>query len=133
MVLFFIFVYFRNSLHWQLVGCAIVSLVSWLAVIFFLRYSLKLLFMYKGWMYEQRGRGSRISARTKLWLLLVKVLSGWNKPKLYSFQGSLPRLPLPSLHSTMNRVSTYQVIVIFNDTSVNKLIQQIQYHKEIHF
>lgn len=80
------------------------SLVCWLAVVFFLRYTLKLLLMYKGWMYEARGRGSRISNKTKLWLLLVKMLSGWNKPKLYSFQGSLPRLPLPSLHDTMARV-----------------------------
>ncbi|KAI5641402.1 choline/Carnitine o-acyltransferase domain-containing protein [Phthorimaea operculella] len=34
---------------------------------------------------------------------VVKVLSGWNKPKLYSFQGSLPRLPLPSVKDTMRR------------------------------
>ncbi|KOB77410.1 putative carnitine o-acyltransferase, partial [Operophtera brumata] len=48
-----------------------------------------------GWMYESRAPGSSISIKTKLWVSVVKVLSGWNKPKLYSFQGSLPRLPLP--------------------------------------
>ncbi|KAI4470728.1 carnitine o-acyltransferase [Holotrichia oblita] len=59
--------------------------------------------MYKGWLYEARGKGARISVKTKVWLLLVRILSGWNKPRLYSFQGSLPKLPLPSLHSTMTR------------------------------
>lgn len=61
--------------------------------------------MYKGWMYEARGKGRKVSFQTKLWLFLVKLLSGWNTPKLYSFQGSLPRLPLPALHDTMARVS----------------------------
>lgn len=61
--------------------------------------------MYKGWMYESRGRGGKISTKTKIWLVFVKILSGWKKPKLYSFQGSLPRLPLPSVRDTMQRVS----------------------------
>lgn len=60
--------------------------------------------MYKGWLYEARGRNGQISQLTSIWLILVKLLSGWNKPMLYSFQGSLPRLPLPSLNDTMIRV-----------------------------
>lgn len=60
--------------------------------------------MYKGWMYEARAKGAQISLRTRIWLLFVRILSGWNKPKLYSFQGSLPKLPVPSLHDTMTRV-----------------------------
>lgn len=30
-------------------------------------------------------------------------MSTWNTPLLYSFQGSLPRLPLPAVHDTMER------------------------------
>lgn len=60
--------------------------------------------MYKGWMYESRGKGSSISKGTKIWAAVTKVLSSWNTPGLYSFQGSLPRLPLPSVHETTQRV-----------------------------
>jgi hypothetical protein len=80
-------------------------MVVWLTIIYAVRYTLKLLLMYKGWMYEERGKGRVISARTRIWLLLVKILSGGSKPLLYSYQGSLPRLPLPSLKESMSRVS----------------------------
>ena len=86
-------------------GGAIVALLMWLSVIYALRYTLKLLLYYKGWMYEARGKGTSMSRQTKAWLFVVKMLSGWNKPKLYSFQGSLPKLSLPSVHDTMTRVS----------------------------
>lgn len=76
----------------------------WLLIICTMRYTLKFLLMYKGWMYEARGRGQRISTPTKIWAFCVKIFKGWNQPKLYSFQSSLPRLPLPSLHDTMQRV-----------------------------
>lgn len=69
-----------------------------------MRYTLKLLFMYKGWMFESRGGNRKVSLITKLWVVLVKVLSSWNNPGLYSFQGSLPRLPLPNVKDTMQRV-----------------------------
>lgn len=96
---------YRTSIKWQLFGSAVVATMMWLTVIYSIRYSLKLLLMYKGWMYEARGKGARMSVQTKLWLLLVRILSGWNKPRLYSFQGSLPKLPVPSLHDTTARVS----------------------------
>lgn len=72
--------------------------------------------MYKGWMYESRAKGAHISLHTKLWLVLVKLFSGWNTPRLYSYQGSLPRLPLPSVHDTMTRVSCSIHILIMNKT-----------------
>lgn len=68
-----------------------------------LRYTLKLLLMYKGWMYESREKGRGVSTATKLWAAVTRVLSSWNTPGLYSFQGSLPRLPLPAVHDTMER------------------------------
>lgn len=66
--------------------------------------------MYKGWMYEARGKGRKTSRFTRFWLLLVKVFSGWHKPMLYSFQGSLPRLPLPSVASTTARVRFTKIL-----------------------
>ncbi|CAG4942207.1 unnamed protein product [Colias eurytheme] len=92
-----------NSTMWQVIACLLAALTMWLTVIFLMRYLLKLLLMYKGWMYESRAPGSKISLRTILWVSVVKVLSGWNKPRLYSFQGSLPRLPLPTVKDTMKR------------------------------
>lgn len=57
-----------------------------------------------GWMYESRGGGNKVSLQTKLWGLGVKLLSSKSKPLLYSYQGSLPKLPLPSVSETMKRV-----------------------------
>lgn len=65
-----------------------------------------------GWMYEERGKGRKISWKTKVWLLGVKIFSGASKPMLYSYQGSLPRLPLPSLEDTMKRVSKHVKTVV---------------------
>ncbi|CAK9826557.1 Carnitine O-palmitoyltransferase 1, liver isoform [Anthophora retusa] len=92
-----------SSLWAHLTGSFIVGLLLWLMVIYALRYTLKLLLIYKGWMYESRERGSNATRFTKIWIRLVKFLSGWHKPMLYSFQGSLPRLPLPSVENTMKR------------------------------
>ncbi|XP_014240868.1 carnitine O-palmitoyltransferase 1, liver isoform isoform X1 [Cimex lectularius] len=87
----------------QIMACCGFSVACWLGVTYSLRYALKLLFMYKGWMYEERGPGSKISLKTRLWVMAVKTLTGPSKPMLYSFQGSLPRLPLPSVPETMCR------------------------------
>jgi len=54
-------------------------------------------------MYESRG-GKKVSLTTKLWALGVKLLSSKSKPLLYSYQGSLPKLPLPPVNETMERV-----------------------------
>lgn len=70
--------------------------------------------MYKGWMYESRGKGSKVSLQTKIWVVFVKIFASWNKPSLYSFQGSLPRLPLPSVKDTMKRVSYLNFIFKLN-------------------
>lgn len=37
--------------------------------------------------------------------ILVKIFSGMQTPMLYSFQNSLPHLPVPSVKDTMRRVS----------------------------
>ncbi|KAM9299185.1 carnitine O-palmitoyltransferase 1, liver isoform-like [Gastrophryne carolinensis] len=71
----------------------------WFALIMTMRQILRLLLSYHGWMYEKHGK---MSATTKLWLTLVKIFSG-RKPMLYSYQASLPRLPVPGYKETTQR------------------------------
>uniref|UniRef100_A0A8C2S8H2 Carnitine O-palmitoyltransferase 1, muscle isoform n=1 Tax=Capra hircus TaxID=9925 RepID=A0A8C2S8H2_CAPHI len=71
----------------------------WAALIVTMRYSLKVLLSYHGWMFTQHGSLSRT---TKIWMFMVKIFSG-RKPMLYSFQTSLPRLPVPAVQDTVNR------------------------------
>uniref|UniRef100_A0AAQ4RVY7 Carnitine O-palmitoyltransferase 1, muscle isoform n=1 Tax=Gasterosteus aculeatus aculeatus TaxID=481459 RepID=A0AAQ4RVY7_GASAC len=71
----------------------------WLFLIYLLRYMLKALLSYHGWIFESHGKMSR---STKVWLSLVKMFSG-RRPLLYSFQASLPRLPVPSVDDTIHR------------------------------
>uniref|UniRef100_A0A8B9PK11 carnitine O-palmitoyltransferase n=1 Tax=Apteryx owenii TaxID=8824 RepID=A0A8B9PK11_APTOW len=71
----------------------------WVALIVTMRYSLKMLLSYHGWMFAEHGK---LSAGTRFWMALVKLFSG-HKPMLYSFQTSLPRLPVPSVKDTVNR------------------------------
>uniref|UniRef100_H2YB05 Uncharacterized protein n=1 Tax=Ciona savignyi TaxID=51511 RepID=H2YB05_CIOSA len=78
------------------------STLLWLMAVLVIRYSLKMLLCYQGWMFEPRGR---MSIKTKLWALCTKILGGTN-PKLYSYQASLPRMPVPPLKSTIERYLT---------------------------
>ncbi|XP_041053357.1 carnitine O-palmitoyltransferase 1, liver isoform-like isoform X1 [Carcharodon carcharias] len=71
----------------------------WVALVFTMRQTLKLLLSYHGWMFIEHGKPS---PSVKIWMLLVKIFSG-RKPLTYSFQTSLPRLPVPSIKDTMKR------------------------------
>ncbi|NWI09631.1 CPT1A palmitoyltransferase, partial [Crypturellus soui] len=71
----------------------------WVALIVTMRYSLKMLLSYHGWIFAEYGK---LSAGHRIWMALVKFFSG-RKPMLYSFQTSLPRLPVPSVKDTVNR------------------------------
>uniref|UniRef100_A0A4W5Q0A2 carnitine O-palmitoyltransferase n=1 Tax=Hucho hucho TaxID=62062 RepID=A0A4W5Q0A2_9TELE len=75
------------------------STLLWLSLILTLRFCLKLLLSYHRWMFEQHGR---ISTTTKVWVTLVRLLSG-RKPLLYSYQTSLPCLPVPPIKDTLER------------------------------
>ncbi|XP_075696297.1 carnitine O-palmitoyltransferase 1, liver isoform-like isoform X2 [Rhinoderma darwinii] len=81
----------------SIISALLFSTALWFALIMTMRYILKQLLSYHGWMYEQHGK---MSATTKLWLTLVKIFSG-RKPMLYSYQASLPRLPVPKIKDTM--------------------------------
>lgn len=117
-----------SSIPAHLAGSIVVGLLLWLVVIYAIRYTLKLLLIYKGWMYEARGKGRSVSRTTMIWFYLVKLFSGWNKPMLYSFQGSIPRLPLPSVEDTMKRYlrSVRPLLDDENYTRMEKLASEFQ-------
>ncbi|XP_031420516.1 carnitine O-palmitoyltransferase 1, muscle isoform [Clupea harengus] len=71
----------------------------WLVLIMLLRYTLKALLSHHGWIFECHGRKS---FSTRVWLNVVRILSG-RRPLLFSFQASLPRLPVPSVDETISR------------------------------
>uniref|UniRef100_A0A4W4ER82 Carnitine O-palmitoyltransferase 1, muscle isoform n=1 Tax=Electrophorus electricus TaxID=8005 RepID=A0A4W4ER82_ELEEL len=71
----------------------------WWSLILLLRFTLKVLLSYHGWIFEPHGK---MSSSTRLWMSLVKMFSG-RRPLLYSFQASLPRLPVPSIDDTICR------------------------------
>ena len=78
-----------------------------LAMSYLRRITLRALLSYQGWLYE--GPKDK-NITTLVWGFLVKMVSGQlplslgaPKPLLYSNQGSLPRLPVPSLDDTCRR------------------------------
>ncbi|XP_064820876.1 carnitine O-palmitoyltransferase 1, liver isoform-like isoform X2 [Oncorhynchus masou masou] len=84
----------------QVVGGVLVGTGLWVAIFFTMRTALKWLLSWHGWMYAHHGT---VSWKTRIWLVLVKIFSGRRNPQLYSFQTSLPQLPLPSVKDTINR------------------------------
>ncbi|XP_075561613.1 LOW QUALITY PROTEIN: carnitine O-palmitoyltransferase 1, muscle isoform [Pelecanus crispus] len=82
-----------------MVSAALFSTGVWLSAVLLFRQALKLLLSYHGWMFEPHGKMSR---STRIWVALMKVLSV-RKPLLYSFQTSLPKLPVPSVEATVTR------------------------------
>lgn len=83
----------------RIVGGVLVGTGLWVTIIMIMRNVLKCLLSWHGWMHARHGS---VSWSTRLWMVLVKVFSG-RKPMLYSFQNSLPRLPLPTIKDTCQR------------------------------
>ena len=96
------------------VAAAAFTGVVWVGWVLVVRYLLKGLFTYQvmshsmshnarlviqGWMTEARGKKS---FATRIWAPLVWLFSG-RSPQLYSFQSSLPKLPVPSVKETLER------------------------------
>lgn len=79
--------------------------------------------MYKGYLFETRGRG--VSMKTKVWAVLVKLLLKWNSPALYSFQGSLPRLSVPPIKDTVKRYLK-SVRPIYDDETFEKVEKEAE-------
>ncbi|NXB89361.1 CPT1B palmitoyltransferase, partial [Vidua chalybeata] len=81
------------------VSTVVFSTGAWLAAVLLFRRLLRLLLSYHGWMFEPHGHMSR---STRLWIALMKIMS-IRKPLLYSFQSSLPKLPVPPVKATVAR------------------------------
>ncbi|KAG7473793.1 hypothetical protein MATL_G00099670 [Megalops atlanticus] len=83
----------------RLVGGVLVGTGLWVTIIFIMRNVLKCLLSWHGWMHARHGQ---VSWKTRIWMVFVRLFSG-RKPMLYSFQSSLPRLPVPPVKDTMKR------------------------------
>uniref|UniRef100_A0A8C2BI04 carnitine O-palmitoyltransferase n=1 Tax=Cyprinus carpio TaxID=7962 RepID=A0A8C2BI04_CYPCA len=81
------------------VSAVLFSTLLWFSLIFTMRLCLKQLLSYHGWMFEQHGK---VSNTTKIWAAMVRIFSG-RQPLLYSYQGSLPNLPVPAVKDTVKR------------------------------
>ncbi|XP_070610708.1 carnitine O-palmitoyltransferase 1, muscle isoform isoform X3 [Erythrolamprus reginae] len=82
-----------------LLSALLFSTGIWLLGVWLRRQMLKLLLSYHGWMFEPHGK---TSFSTRAWVALVRVMSG-RHPLLYSFQTSLPKLPVPRVGDTVQR------------------------------
>uniref|UniRef100_A0A8C6UFC4 carnitine O-palmitoyltransferase n=1 Tax=Neogobius melanostomus TaxID=47308 RepID=A0A8C6UFC4_9GOBI len=76
------------------------STMLWLLLIFTMRLCLKQLLSYHRWMFEQHGK---MSNTTKVWVVSSGAHLSGRKPLLYSYQGSLPNLPVPVVKDTVKR------------------------------
>nr|XP_055064873.1 carnitine palmitoyltransferase 1Aa (liver) [Misgurnus anguillicaudatus] len=101
----------------MLVGGVIVGTGLWIGIIFTMRSVLKCLLSWHGWMNGPRGK---LTWKIQLWLILMKIFSGMQTPMLYSFQTSLPHLPLPSVKDTMRRYLE-SVRALLNDEEYQRM------------
>ncbi|XP_056285212.1 carnitine O-palmitoyltransferase 1, liver isoform-like isoform X2 [Pseudoliparis swirei] len=101
-----------------LVSAVLFSTMLWLLLIFTMRMCLKQLLSYHRWMFEKHGK---MSNTTKVWVALVRIFSG-RKPLLYSYQGSLPNLPVPAITDTVQR-HLESVRPLMNDTEYERMTQ----------
>ncbi|KAG9342935.1 hypothetical protein JZ751_015151 [Albula glossodonta] len=83
----------------MVVSAVLFGTLLWISLIFAMRLCLRQLLSYHRWMFELHGK---ISLTTKVWAVLVRLLSG-REPLLYSYQSSLPHLPVPSIKDTVRR------------------------------
>ncbi|VDM08500.1 unnamed protein product [Wuchereria bancrofti] len=93
--------FFGNGVFTQVFSLMLYGIFVWFVIIQFIRLSLKCFLLYKGWMFENPHLRP-LSKSSKLWLTLLHLLSK-SGLMLHSFQGSLPRLPLPRLNDTLDK------------------------------
>ncbi|CAL1535502.1 unnamed protein product [Lymnaea stagnalis] len=80
--------------------CVISGLALFLTLTLVRRLALRGLLAYRAWMYEA---STKRSVSTTLWAILVKSVRGW-RPSLYSHQVVLPRLAVPPLNQTIEKL-----------------------------
>lgn len=83
--------------NFRLVVVSVLAGVVFFVTLLYVRqYTLRMLLAYRQWMYEPPRSQSKL---TLLWGAMVKFCAG-HYPKLYSYQNSLPRMPVPNLRDT---------------------------------
>lgn len=79
------------------IGVAILATLLWMLWGIALQLILRALLTYRGILFERK-----LSLKSKIWAGVVKLFTSGH-PTLYSFQQSLPRLPVPSLNDTLDK------------------------------
>ncbi|KAL5019965.1 hypothetical protein ScPMuIL_002857 [Solemya velum] len=99
------------------------GLVVFILLLYFRRYTLRLLLSYHGWLYENLRTQSK---STVLWSVLVRMLSGYN-PTIYSCQQSLPRLPVPPLNDTLRKlVESLEPLYLDQPEKLDRLKEDVE-------
>jgi len=79
---------------------SLISSVLYFVVVLYTRqFLMRILLAYKGWLYQPPRSQSKI---VLLWGLLLRIISG-RKPRLYSYQNTLPRMNVPPLKQTVQK------------------------------
>lgn len=91
---------YLDSSYPRLLRIFVISFIAavgfFVALLYTRQYTLRVLLSYRGWMYENPRSQSY---KTLLWGLTVRCIGGAH-PRLYSYQNSLPRMPVPPLKDT---------------------------------
>jgi len=128
--------YLAECLHlnegvYEPVRLLVVSFVG--GVIFFIalsyvrRWLLRCLLSYRGWMFEPLRK---TSWKTLVWGVTVRCISGWF-PSLYSYQRSLPCLPVPDLDETLaGFITSIEPLYGKDSEEVKKFQQQAEDFKK---
>eukprot|EP00095_Tigriopus_kingsejongensis_P011758 snap_masked-scaffold241_size241811-processed-gene-1.4 protein:Tk11758 transcript:snap_masked-scaffold241_size241811-processed-gene-1.4-mRNA-1 annotation:"carnitine o-palmitoyltransferase liver isoform-like isoform 1" len=95
-----------------LLSCLILAILGSLLAVSVVRFFLRHLFSYTGWIYLERQQLRNPPILIKIWMYLINLLisirlvgkeSSPGHPMLLSYQGALPSLPVPSLPDTIVR------------------------------
>ncbi|XP_025081359.1 carnitine O-palmitoyltransferase 1, liver isoform-like isoform X3 [Pomacea canaliculata] len=93
------------------------------------RYLLRMLLAYRGWMYEPPRKQSAV---TLAWGVLVRLVTG-SHPTLFSYQRSLPRLSVPPLKDTLNKllVSLKPLYIDHEDEFTKLKVEAAEFEKTL--
>lgn len=77
----------------------IASVLYFVVILYTRQFLMRILLAYKGWLYQPPRS---MSYTVLLWALLLRIISG-RKPRLYSYQNTLPRMNVPALKETVRK------------------------------
>lgn len=95
-------------------GVTILATLLWMVWGILLQLTLRALLTYRGILFERK-----LSLKSKIWAGIVSLFTSGD-PTLYSFQQSLPRLPVPSLDATLDK-HLESVIQIFPEEKLKRV------------